>query len=541
MEVFCLYFLSAYDMLNTKDVLCMLKRLMTIWLCLLLMIPALAETPATLRYAYELKGLPANLSWTVYTGPGEQYHVAADGRAKVSTNEGIWCFGRVEGTDWLMIHYFIGEGKSRIGYICPSHYPNVIQGCEPLRFQQEIFSLAGSADVTDDPQLSRRTIGTVSGWVTLLAVKDGGKWAYIEGALDKSGEPVRGFIPLSGLNGAAALPELPMSPHAGDRFVLDKSYELKLPDDAKREGMTVYPLADGSWLIAYRCGVDDRLYMRVISAQGKKLWAKSVPERYLSQITLTQSGFVCQTFDNSECDSGMCYTFTCKGKKWTSRKVSWINEPDRYYADNTARFTLLRHTFGEGGEPMPIELINRANGVEAESGISAFKPFLYELEGELLLMDCWHDGLTLRRFDADLAENTNLPVPEGISAPYHVNTADHAPNAVYFFTGYGREWHMWRLDRETMRFDAEPVDIPVPQPCTLTALAANAAGTHDVLMQTDFGACFCQLTADGELLLHQSLPGVVAWITRLENGQLMLILQDGEGEFCLQYYDVCEG
>ena len=522
----------------------MFRRLMALMLCLLMAFPALAEDYMTLRYAPELTGLPANLSWRVYTGPGEEYHVAANGKAKVSTNEPIMCYGRVEETNWLMIRYFIDPGKSRVGYIRVNDvaYAETFAGVETLRFQHELYSLKDHLEITDDPDLTRRTIGTISGVVTLLAVTYGGDWAYVEAHLDGSGESVRGFIPRTSLNGAAPLPNMPMSPFAADRFQLEKSTALNLADGAQAEGMALYPLADGSWLIAYRCGDDGRLYLRVISESGKKLWAKSVDERYLSQITLTQTGFICETFDNSECDSGMRCTYTCKGRKWTGKKVDWINEPDRAYADNTASFTLLRHTFGEGALGTPVEVTNRANGAKARGTICTFAPFLYELDGELLMMDSWHDGLTLRRFAADLAENTNLPVPEGISAPYSIHTADHAPNAVYFFTGYGTDWRMWRLDRETLTFGDAPVTVPLPFGCTeLIALSANAGGTHDVLMQSVFGSFFCQLAADGTLLMHQALPGKVVWITRLPDARLMLVLQDGEGEFHLLHYEVSEG
>lgn len=522
----------------------MLKRLTALLLCLLMAFPALAEDYTTLRYAPELTGLPANLSWRVYTGPGEEYHVAADGKAKVSTNEAIMCFGRVEDTNWLMIRYFIDSGKSRVGYIRVNSvaYADTFAGVETLHFQNELYSLKGSVKITDDPYLTKRMIGTVSGVVTLLTVKYDGEWAYIEAHLDGSGEPVRGFIPCTALNGAAPLPDIPMSPFAGDRFQLEKSIALNLADGAQMDDMVLYLLMDGSWLIAYRCGDDGRLYLRVISEAGKKLWAKSVDRRYLHQITLTETGFICETFDNSECDSGMRYTYACKGRKWTGKKVDWIAEPDRAYADNTANFTLLRHTFGEGGQPMPVGVINRANGAQAESTIETFAPFLYEVDGELLLMDSWHNTLTLRRFAADLTENTNLPVPAGISAPYNVHTADHARNAVYFFTGYGTDWRMWRLDRETLTFGDEPVTITLPFGCTeLIALSANAAGTHDVLMQSVFGSFLCQLTADGTLYMHQALPGKAVWITRLDDARLMLVLQDGNGDFHLQYYLVCEG
>ena len=524
----------------------MLKRLLLLFVCLLLACPALAEEPTNLKYSRELKGLPANLSWTVYTGPGEEYHVAADGKAKVSSNEGIYCFGRVEGTDWLLIHYFISEGKSRVGYIRidPVAYQETLADVDTLYFRNEIFTLRAKAELTDDPNLSRRTIGTVSGEVTLLAVKYSGDWAYVEGTLDKNGEPVRGFIDISALDGAGPLPDIPVSPVAGERFTVTAEYALNLPDDALADGMNIYPLADGSYLIAYHCQGSSKLWMRVVSEKGKKVWAKSVEELYLSQITVTETGFICQTFDNSECDSGMRYTYTCKGNKWKSEKVKWINEPDRYYADNTANFTLLRHTFGEGGQPMPIEITNRLTGASLLSETYTFKPFLYEMDGALLLLDEAADGtLALRMFSEDLTDVARVAAPAALADRWNilVQTADHARNAVYFAIQDRGEWQLWQLDRETLTFADTPVTVTLPEACTITTLVANAAGTHDVILETEFGAYFCQVNADGTLLLHQALPGRLVWVSPVEAGSFLLILQNSEGEFILQHYTISEG
>ena len=49
------------------------------------------------------------------------------------------------------------------------------------------------------------------------------------------------------------------------------------------------------------------------------------------------------------------------------------------------------------------------------------------------------------------------------------------------------------------------------------------------------------LEADGTLLLHQSLPGNAAWVTQQTNGKFLLILQNSDGEFVLQHYEIAEG
>jgi len=99
---------------------------------------------------------------------------------------------------------------------------------------------------------------------------------------------------------------------------------------------------------------------------------------------------------------------------------------------------------------------------------------------------------------------------------------------------------MWRFDRATQTFQTEPVNIPIPQPCTLTAIGAGSGGEHLMLMQTDFGSWLCVLEPDGQLLLDGAFPGKVVWSAPADSG-MILLLQDAEGEFLLQTYTVGGG
>lgn len=520
----------------------MWKRLTVLLMCLLMALPVLAEEVPTLPGQFTLDDLPENLTFDVYTGPDDSYLQAAGGRARVSTNGPIQCYGRLGDTGWVMIRYEVSASQVRVGCINLRDYPDMWQRKRELTFAAEAFLLPGRVQITDDPYRSGSALGTVSGRVTLLAWR-GNDWAYVEGVPDGEECYVRGFIPRTALYGAALPEGVSISPYAGDRYMLDKDIALNLPDGAQAEGMSVYPLADGTWLIDYRCQDSDKVWLRVISGAGKKLWAKSVDRRYLHQITLTQTGFICETFDNSECDSGMRYTYTCRGRKWASRKVSWINEPDRAYADNTASFTLLRHTFREGGYPVPFELTNRLTGATLLSDTHTFKPFLYEADGSLLLLDEAADGtLTLRIFSADLATVACVAAPAELADRWVllVRNADHARNAVYFFTHVQDSWKIWRFDRETQTFADAPVEITLPMPAALLPMGASPGGRHSVILVTDYGSYFCDITEEGDFLLHQSLPGRVVW-TDSGDGVLLVLLQDSEGEFRLQYYSVSEG
>ncbi|MBE5796429.1 MAG: hypothetical protein E7327_03520 [Clostridiales bacterium] len=527
----------------------MFRRMLLVVALLLLAVPALAEETPVLPGQFPLKGLPEDTTFEVRTGPGEAYHHAAKGRAKVSTNGDIQCYGRLGDTGWVLIRYEVSKNQVRVGCIDLRAYPQVWQGCRELSLGAEEYLLAGRAEITDDPYRDGAPVGRVSGRVTLLALR-GLDWAYVDGVLDGTEERVRGFIRRSALNGAGVPPQLPASPHAGE-FTLDGSCALHLPEDARPDGMAVYPLPDGTYLIAYNCTGSDRLWLRVISETGKKLWAKSVPDGYYGQIALTAEGFVCQTFDNSECDSGMQYTYTCRGRKWTAKKVRWIEEPDRFYCDSTESYTVRYYLFCEG-MTYPFTVSCSPSGAVAEHLMQSYhsdRGFLCEMDGELLMLA--KDEMSryvLRIYGEEAEELASIPAPEDMAPPNQVASADHDDSAVYFFThersGWytdpERGWRMWRFDRATQTFQTEPVNIPIPQPCTLTAIGAGSGGEHLMLMQTDFGSWLCVLEPDGQLLLDGAFPGKVVWSAPADSG-MILLLQDAEGEFLLQTYTVGGG
>ena len=192
---------------------------------------------------------------------------------------------------------------------------------------------------------------------------------------------------------------------------------------------------------------------------------------------------------------------------------------------------------------LEIQETNRLTGATLLSDTHTFKPFLYEADGSLLLLDEAADGtLTLRIFSADLATVACVAAPAELADRWVllVRTADHARNAVYFFTHEQGSWKIWRFDRETQTFADAPVEITLPMPAALLPMGASPGGRHSVILVTDYGSYFCDITEEGDFLLHQSLPGRVVW-TDSGDGVLLVLLQDSEGEFRLQYYSVSEG
>ena len=172
----------------------MRKCILLLIVCTLFSPIVLAEetepvTP-TLPAPFVLEIFPQDRLFTVYSGPDKTYLIGANGKAKVSTNDVIRCYGKVNDT-WLMVEYEIGENRSRIGYINAKAQEPLIASFPALMFDDQPVQLDGRVDLTDDPWVSRQKLGAVSGEATLLAYLQT-NWAYIETTL--GGETVRGFV-----------------------------------------------------------------------------------------------------------------------------------------------------------------------------------------------------------------------------------------------------------------------------------------------------------------------------------------------------------
>ena len=131
--------------------------------------------------------------YAVYTGPGEKFYRAADGKAAVSTNDWIQVFGVEDG--WAMIQYDLTSDQCRIGWIDASALPKNA-AVSALRFNDQPALITASADLTDDPLMSRSFLATLpkGRQVTWLATL--GQWAYVQD--DQSW--LRGFVPVTAIS-----------------------------------------------------------------------------------------------------------------------------------------------------------------------------------------------------------------------------------------------------------------------------------------------------------------------------------------------------
>lgn len=136
----------------------------------------------------------SGMKYAVYSGPGEDYLRAANGKASVSTNDWIQVFGVEDG--WALIQYDISSSQMRFGYIDASALPKNADVAE-LDFQPVNAYTTRRATITDDPLNTQWALATLhdGAWVTWLATM--GEWAYVEST---TGDAIRGFVPVNALS-----------------------------------------------------------------------------------------------------------------------------------------------------------------------------------------------------------------------------------------------------------------------------------------------------------------------------------------------------
>lgn len=128
--------------------------------------------------------------YPVYSGPGDDYLRAANGKAAVSTNDWIQVFGTEDG--WALIQYDISSNQMRFGYIEASALPKNAD-VDELAFSPVDAYITRRTTLTDDPLNTLWVLETLpeGAWVTWLATM--GEWAYVESS---TGDLMRGFVPL---------------------------------------------------------------------------------------------------------------------------------------------------------------------------------------------------------------------------------------------------------------------------------------------------------------------------------------------------------
>lgn len=128
-------------------------------------------------------------NFPVYSGPGEHFLRAANGKALVSTNDWIQVFGSENG--WMLIQYDLSSSHMRMGYISLSALPRDAS-VDALNLAREDAVLSSAQTLTDDPLFSRSALMQLPAGHSLVRLARMGEWAYVE--TYTGSQPVRGFV-----------------------------------------------------------------------------------------------------------------------------------------------------------------------------------------------------------------------------------------------------------------------------------------------------------------------------------------------------------
>lgn len=182
-------------------------------LSFLLAYPALADTKAPSLPEGDLQVLDVRLKpdrvWEVYTGPGLDYAVANNGKARLSTKDWVQVLGG-EGGGRILVQYAINDQRLRIGWIDADALVEEDRTYAVCYAPGENYlwrpcHLNRACSVTDDPLLSQMSVVSLPALTKASYLCRMGDWAMIDVATNKG--RVRGFVPMD----AVALDEIDLN------------------------------------------------------------------------------------------------------------------------------------------------------------------------------------------------------------------------------------------------------------------------------------------------------------------------------------------
>ena len=133
----------------------------------------------------------------VYSGPGKEYLVGADGKASLGTGDWVKCFG--SRGDYYLIEYGISTTAHRRGYICASDISGSyrLEGAPvPNANVTAVFNY--TCDITDDPDWSRRTLYSVDAGTQAVIQFFSMDWVCVE--VKTADSLVQGYVPADALS-----------------------------------------------------------------------------------------------------------------------------------------------------------------------------------------------------------------------------------------------------------------------------------------------------------------------------------------------------
>lgn len=167
--------------------------------------PAMADTKAPVLPDGDLKVMDVRLKpdqvWEVYTGPGPEYAVAGNGKARVSTRDWVQVLGGEDGGR-ILVQYAISKERMRIGWIDADALYEKDRTYEICYAPGESYlwrpcHLDRACSLTDDPLLSQTPVADLPARTKASYLCRMGNWAMLDVETGKG--RTRGFVPVNAI------------------------------------------------------------------------------------------------------------------------------------------------------------------------------------------------------------------------------------------------------------------------------------------------------------------------------------------------------
>ena len=166
---------------------------------------AMADTKAPVLPDGDLKVMDVRLKpdqvWEVYTGPGPEYAVANNGKARVSTRDWVQVLGGEDGGR-ILVQYAISKERMRIGWIDADALNEKDRTYEVCYAPGESYlwrpcHLDRACSLTDDPLLSQTPVADLPARTKASYLCRMGNWTMLDVETGKG--RTRGFVPVNAI------------------------------------------------------------------------------------------------------------------------------------------------------------------------------------------------------------------------------------------------------------------------------------------------------------------------------------------------------
>ena len=241
-----------------------MKKLIPLFWVLLMLVPsvcpALADAPAPVLPEGDLQVIDVKLNpdlvWEVYTGPGLDYSIASNGKARVSTTDWVQVLG---GEDWsrILVQYAVNDHRLRIGWIdadALKEEDHTYEVCyapgESYRWQP--CHLNWACPLTDDPLLSQTSVVDLPALTKASYLCRMGDWAMID--VETSQGRMRGFVLLDAITLEAI--DLNQNPNFTDAAALLERAGIAATPRGIKDNTIYFDLQNGGTFWYYYYGHD---------------------------------------------------------------------------------------------------------------------------------------------------------------------------------------------------------------------------------------------------------------------------------------------